>query len=109
MKFILTILLINFIFIKANNNSSNDTLIEEDFIGNIINDIDKLVSDIFDELDIQNEFESEIIIIEDEPKEIIIEYDDKVNEIEINGDLENLNEEESIWPERPVPKFKTIV
>ena len=123
MKIFLTIILINLEVILSNTNLKNDSFIlNNDTINNIIEDLDKIISEIFDGIDdieinindddlLDNE-----LLFEDKLKEILA--DDDLNEIdfenleilEVKNNIEDDEEEdESIWPERPTPKYKFIV
>ena len=120
MKFILTIVFLNFILIYAKEKESNDSisdsdsLLDDNIIENIFQDMDKLFSDIVEEIDFngENEFiegDAEVIFsgdIQDLDIKSIFEQIEKDYK-EIEEDLEE--EDESIWPERPTPKYKFIV
>ena len=108
----------NFILIytkeKELNDSISDSIIDDNIIENIFEDMDKIFSDIFEEIELngENDFinrDSEIIFEGDikdlDIKSIFeqIEIDSK----EMKDDLEE--EDESIWPERPTPRYKFIV
>ena len=108
-----------FLIYKLKNDSS---ILNNDIINNIIEDLDKTISEIFDEIDeieinmndddlLDNE-----LVLDDKLKEIIA--DDNLNEInfetiEIIDGKNNIEEDgeddEPIWPERPTPKYKFIV
>ena len=120
MKFILTIVFLNFILIYAKEKESNDSisdsdsLLDDNIIENIFQDMDKLFSDIVEEIDFngENEFidgDAEVIFsgdIQDIDIKSIFEQIEKDYK-ELEEDLEE--EDESIWPERPTPKYKFIV
>ena len=120
MKFILTIVFLNFILIYAKEKelndsiSDSDSLLDDNIIENIFQDMDKLFSDIVEEIDFngENEFidgDAEVIFsgdIQDLDIKSIFEQIEKDYK-EIEEDLEE--EDESIWPERPTPKYKFIV
>lgn len=105
MKLNLTIILINFIIIKMKDNltynSSIDNLFEDEEIvdiKDIINDIDKFLNDAIDDIDNLNILNNDIIEID---------LNDIINDDEYME--EELEENESIWPERPIPQYKFIV
>ena len=119
MKIILTIVFINFILISSNEsskkNSTSDSFGEDDTIDNIIEDLSEDLNKIFSEIKDQIENVFDDLVIENE---III--DEELNNINFESDEEFINklkqglgdseeEEKSIWPERPVPKYKNIV
>ena len=120
MKYILTIVFLNFILIYAKEKESNDSisdsdsLLDDNIIEDIFQDMDKIISDIVEEIELngENEFingEADIIFngdIQDLDIKSIFEQIEKDYK-DIEEDLEE--EDESIWPERPTPKYKFIV
>ena len=123
MKIYLTIILINLEVIFSYINLKNDSsILNNDTIDNIIEKIDKMISEILDEIDeIELNMNDDDLLdnelaLDDKLKEIIT--DDNLNEInfetiEIIDGKNNIEEDgeddESIWPERPTPKYKFIV
>ena len=120
MKFILTIIFINFILIygkeKESNDSISDSILDDNNIENILEDMNKIFTDIIEEIDfnVENEFidgDAEIIFegdIKDLDINSFFEQIEKEYNI-IKEDIEFEEEDESIWPERPTPKYKFIV
>ena len=123
MKIFLTIILINLEVILSNTNLKNDSFIlNNDTINNIIEDLDKIISEIFDGID-----DIEININDDDLLDNELLFEDKLKEIIADDDLNEINfenleiidgksnieedeeDDESIWPERPTPKYKFIV
>ena len=124
-KIFLTIILINLEVIFSNINLKNDSsILNNDTINNIIEDLDKIISEIFDKIDDieinMNDDDDDLLdnelFLDDKLKEIIT--DDNLNEINFetleiidgkNNIEEDEEDDESIWPERPIPKYKFIV
>ena len=121
-KIFLTIILINLEVIFSNINLKNDSsILNNDTINNIIEDLDKIISEIFDKIDDieinMNDDDDDLLdnelFLDDKLKEII--NDDNLNEINFetlemidgkNNIEEDEEDDESIWPERPIPKYK---
>ncbi len=117
MKIFLTIFLINIFFIYAKENLKNktisDSILKEDLIGNIIEDLDKIISDIFEnieemEVDMNDDLLENEIIIGDNLGDFNFEPDEEIIEKKISG-LDDTDEDEYIWPERPIPRYQNIV
>ena len=106
MRLIIIFLLINSFIIYCNQKVTNDTSNEDDdndLIEQIINNLDGFFSELIEEID----FDNEIIIDEILDNDIFnIEDIQSENEYEFEDDLDD---EESIWPERPIPRYKNIV
>lgn len=112
MKILIILLITNIIFIFCNEKNKNDTIgdDEEDIINNLFNDIDKLFNGIMDEIDIENDLIEDELIIDDDLnflKDYNIKFEDILNENEIDGLKDD--DDDSIWPERPIPRYKNIV
>ena len=122
-KIFLTIILINLEVIFSNINLKNDSsILNNDTINNIIEDLDKIISEIFDGID-----DIEININDDDLLDNELLFEDKLKEIIADDDLNEINfenleiidgksnieedeeDDESIWPEKPIPKYKFIV
>lgn len=108
MRLIIILLIINSFFIyfnqKVDNETTNDNEEDDkDLIEQLINNLDNFFSDLIEQLDIENE-----IIIKEEDLDIDnFNIGDFLSENEY--ELEDLDDEESIWPERPIPRYKNIV
>ena len=106
MRLIIILFIINSFFIYCNEKVTNDTSNEDDdkdLIEQLINNLDNFFSDLMDEIDTENE-----IIINEEDLDIEkFNIEDILSENEY--EFEDLDDEESIWPERPIPRYKNIV
>ena len=108
MRLIIILLIINSFFIyfnqKVDNETTNDNEEDDkDLIEQLINNLDNFFSDLIEQLDIENE-----IIIKEEDLDIDnFNIGDFLSENEY--ELEDFDDEESIWPERPIPRYKNIV
>ena len=120
MRIFLTNILINIIFIYTNEIFENDSFIlKNDTMNDIIENLDKIISEIFDEIEINinDDLIENEILIDDNLKEII--FDDNLDEIKFENDeiikekniieFEDSEDDESILPEKTIPKFKFIV
>ena len=123
MKLILAILLINFILINTKENlrdtSENDTDSSaiNDILENLIDNLDNVVDKIV-ELDLdEDQLAEEDIMLNNEDlnkiKQFFFETEDKIKVEEIKEeDEKNINEDnedQSLWPETPEPQYKFIV
>ena len=101
----------NFVLIYCNQKTTNNTSTDDDddLIENLINNIDKIFSDIIDELDIENNLIENEIIIDEDLNDYNFNFEDILNENENENGFEDIDDDESIWPERPIPRYKNIV
>ena len=119
MKLAELVILISFILIYCEQNEKNDSFIdEEDFddiddntIENLFNNIDKIVSDFIEEIDNLNDemIQIDVKLEDDGFNDKNINFEEIIQENVLNDDEDLDEEDESIWPERPIPKYKNII